>query len=421
MSTEPKLVGLFGLFGIGNIGNDGSLESMVRFLRRVAPEERLLCICSEPAVVEKTFGLDAVPIYSRPRAWLGGRAGARLQKAAGRGTLWLHAVRHLRRLKVLIVPGMGVLDDFAVSPFGWPHDILSWCLLGRLMGVKVVFASIGAGPIRHPISRLFMKSAARAAHYRSYRDSLSKAFMESIGFDARTDPIHPDIAFRLPAPASTSRRRGEGAPLTIGVGVMTYHGWQNDRTRGAETYAAYLEKITSFVIWLLDRGHLVRIMIGDQADLRAVDDLLHAVRTRTPGRAESCLVFAPAHTLHDIMQQMADTDVVVATRYHNVVCALRLGKPTISIGYAEKNDVLLADAGLGEYCQQIEHLDVDRLKAQTLRLISEQPAIEERVRQAAARFQRSLREQEDFLASLIFGDRSAVQPARSLDAPDPVT
>ena len=111
-------------------------------------------------------------------------------------------------------------------------------------------------------------------------------------------------------------------------------------------------------------------------------------------------MFAPAQTLHDVMQQMAGTDLVVATRYHNVVCSLRVGKPTISIGYAEKNDVLLAEMGLGEYCQQIEGLDVDLLKAQILRLISELPALEERVRQAGARFQRSLREQED-LASVL--------------------
>ena len=70
------------------------------------------------------------------------------------------------------------------------------------MGVKIIFASIGAGPIQHPLSRWFMKSAARAAHYRSYRDTVSKAFMESIGFDARNDPIYPDIAFALSAPSA---------------------------------------------------------------------------------------------------------------------------------------------------------------------------------------------------------------------------
>jgi polysaccharide pyruvyl transferase WcaK-like protein len=401
MATGPKRVGLFGLFGIGNIGNDGSLESMVRFLQRVAPEERLLCICGDPAAVEKAFGLDAVPIYHRPRRWLGGRAGVVLQKAAGRATLWLHAVRHLRRLKVLIVPGMGVLDDFAVSPLGWPHDILSWCLLARLLGVKVIFASIGAGPIRHPVSRWFMKWAAGAAHYRSYRDTVSKAFMESIGFDARHDPIYPDIAFRLPAPAANGRRAGDGRPLTIGVGVMAYHGWSNDRTRGAAIYAAYLEKMTDFLAWLLDRGHAVRLLMGDEVDRRAVDDLLPALRWRRPDRAEAAVAFAPAATLHDVMQQMAETDLVVATRYHNVICALRIGKPTISIGYADKNDALLAEMGLADFCQHIERLDVELLKRQTLRLISDRGAFERGVREVRAYFDNKLREQEDLLAALI--------------------
>ena len=76
MATEPKLIGLFGMFGTGNFGNDGSLESMLRFLRRVAPEEGLLCICGNPAAVEKAFGLEAVAIYSKPRR-AGRSAGAR--------------------------------------------------------------------------------------------------------------------------------------------------------------------------------------------------------------------------------------------------------------------------------------------------------------------------------------------------------
>jgi len=249
MATEPKRIGLFGMFGTGNIGNDGSLESMVRFLHRVAPEERLLCICGNPAAIERAFGLEAVPIYHRPRRLSDRRAAAFLQRAAGRALLWFHAVRHLRRLKVLIVPGMGVLDDFSVSPLGlgWPHDILSWFLLGRLMGVKIILVSIGAGPIRHPVSRRLMKAAARAAHYRSYRDTISKAFMESIGFDAGNDRIYPDIAFRLPAPPSTPHE-AEGQPLTIGVGVMAYYGWRNDLSRGAAIYTAYLWKMTQYVI-----------------------------------------------------------------------------------------------------------------------------------------------------------------------------
>lgn len=191
MTTAPKLIGLFGMFGTGNIGNDGSLELMVRLLRTVAPQERLLCICGNPAAVEKAFGLEAVPIYHKPERLAESRAVALLQRAAGRATMWLHAARQLRRLKALIIPGMGVLDDFSVSPLGlgWPHDILSWSLLGRLMGVKVIFASIGAGPIRHPASRWLMKAAARAAHCRSYRatgSALDRRSQASCATDATT-------------------------------------------------------------------------------------------------------------------------------------------------------------------------------------------------------------------------------------------
>ena len=417
MATEPKLIGLFGLFGIGNIGNDGSLESMLRFARRVAPEHDVLCICGDPAVVERDFGLEAVAIYPSPRIPIRGRVGVLLRKIAGRAGLWLHALRQLKRLKVLIVPGMGVLDDFAVSPLGWPQDILSWCVLGRLMGVKIIFASIGAGPIHHPLSRFFMKMAARAAHYRSYRDTVSKAFMESIGFDARNDPIYPDLAFALPAAAASRKPAGADRPLTIGVGIMTYQGWRNDPARGAETYATYLEKMTRFVIWLLDRGYLVRVLMGDEADRRAIDDLLAAVRARRPDDPTGdAIAFAPARTLHDVMQQMADTDIVVATRYHNVVCALRMSKPTISIGYAEKNDALLREVGLAEFCQHVERLDLELLKAQTARLIAERATFESKLRDALARFQTRLREQEALLAVMIRGSSRPLPvaaPARS--------
>jgi polysaccharide pyruvyl transferase WcaK-like protein len=64
------------------------------------------------------------------------------------------------------------------------------------------------------------------------------------------------------------------------------------------------------------------------------------------------------------VRAMEPADIVVATRYHNVICALMLSKPTISVGYGEKNAVLMAGSGLGEYCQSVDSLDVERLITQ---------------------------------------------------------
>ena len=43
---------------------------------------------------------------------------------------------------------------------------------------------------------------------------------------------------------------------------------------------------------------------------------------------------------------MAPVGAVVATRYHNVICALKLAKPVVSVGYAAKNVAIMADMGL---------------------------------------------------------------------------
>ena len=63
----------------------------------------------------------------------------------------------------------------------------------------------------------------------------------------------------------------------------------------------------------------------------------------------------------DVMQGMSSCGSVVAIRYHNLVGALRLSKPTISISYSPKHDVLMEEMGLSGFSQSANALDTDRL------------------------------------------------------------
>ena len=75
-----------------------------------------------------------------------------------------------------------------------------------------------------------MKSAARLAQYRSYRDTISKDFMEEHRPQhQQATPVYPDIAFKLPAPTHLAASTGESQTLTVGVGVMAYFGWRGRR------------------------------------------------------------------------------------------------------------------------------------------------------------------------------------------------
>jgi polysaccharide pyruvyl transferase WcaK-like protein len=392
-------VGLFGLFGIGNLGNDGSLEAMLNLLRRERPDAELLCICGCPEVVEPKFRLASTRINQALDGAFWGRLNRLLFDLPRELACIVSAVRTLRGLDALVIPGTGILDDFGTGPRGMPYWLFRWCVLARLLGVRIVFANIGAGPIRHPLSRWLMKTAAGLADYRSYRDDISRDFMAGIGADVSRDPVYPDIAFMLREPAPLRAPSLEGSPLTVGVGVMSYNGWRQDKARDGTIHAEYLLKLERFVPWLLDAGYRVRLLTGEESDLAVVEELLARITAQRNGRDWPEIVAEPSHSLHDLMAQIADTDVVVATRFHNVVCALKLGRPTLSIGYAKKNEVLLREMGLGDFSQNIEELDVDRLIEQFRRLVAGRHAHGRKIAGTNAAFAGRLRHQQALLLS----------------------
>jgi polysaccharide pyruvyl transferase WcaK-like protein len=153
---------------------------------------------------------------------------------------------------------------------------------------------------------------------------------------------------------------------------MGYYGWSDDRQRGQATYARYIASISGFVAWLLTSGYGVRLLIGQRgADERAAADLREALRSHgcvDAGR----LVCEPITSFDGLLAQAAETDLVIASRYHNIIGALLLGRPVISIGYSRKFDDLMRQMGLAAYCQNIEQLDVPKLIGQFKSLLADQ-------------------------------------------------
>jgi polysaccharide pyruvyl transferase WcaK-like protein len=216
--------------------------------------------------------------------------------------------------------------------------------------------------------------------------------MKGLGLDVTHDSVYPDIVFSLPASPATPRP--DDAPaITVGVGVMAYYGWRGHGEEGQRIYLTYLEKITEFIAWVLDRNCGVRLITGDLMDAPAVQHVRDAVARKRPDLAGHRLVAVPIHSFRDVESEINLTDVVVATRFHNVVCAILRNKPVVSIGYAQKNDVLMVDMGLGRFCQQIEHLDVSRLIAQFEQLVAEREAVKNSLAKKCVDYRRRLDDQ----------------------------
>jgi polysaccharide pyruvyl transferase WcaK-like protein len=366
-----KKIALFGFFGWGNLGNTGTLQTFLHHLRRRIPDAEVWCICANPEEVAKQFQIPVFPIDLAPRQlWY--RPTNPLLRLVHLGLLripleawlWLKAYLFLQSFDLLLIPGTGVLDDYGVGPFQTPYDLFKWCLVAKVSGTKLFFVSVGAGPIVHKVSRWFMKAALGLADYRSYRDQLSQTYMHSIGFQRKDNGVYPDLMFSLPLATDLHPHRRSPQPRVVGLGVMAYYGWNRPAEEGEAIYQTYLAKIGQFAVWLVENNYSVRLLIGQSHDRRVVDDLKSYVERVYGTPAPGQLISEPINTIEDLFHQLDATDIVVATRFHNVLCALMLNKPVLSLGYAQKNDVLMAEMGLDHYCQQIEEFSVERLIVQ---------------------------------------------------------
>ncbi|MET7516509.1 polysaccharide pyruvyl transferase family protein [Streptomyces sp. NPDC005480] len=355
-NETPVRVGVFGLLGSGNLGNDGSLEAVLGYLRAEHPEAVVDALCGGPEAVAARYGIPATRLHwYRGEYRTASRAGAIAAKGLGKLVDAVRTAAWVRRHDVVIVPGMGVLEaTLPLRPWGFPYALFLLCASGRLFGSRVALVGVGAAPIGNRPTRALVRWSARLAAYRSYRDTPSRDAMRAMGVDTTRDEVYPDLTFSLPTLRASA---SSGPPGPVGVGVMAFHGGNDDRARAEEIHRRYLDGTIGFVRALVEDGRPVRLLSGDEVDTPVVAAILDAVDSPLVTAAE-------AASLADLMKEMAAVDTVVATRYHNLICALKVGTPTLALTYAAKSDALMHRMGLGAYCHPAREVDADRLLEQ---------------------------------------------------------
>ncbi|HEU5478357.1 MAG TPA: polysaccharide pyruvyl transferase family protein, partial [Candidatus Tumulicola sp.] len=215
---------------------------------------------------------------------------------------------------------------------------------------------------------------------------------------------YPDLAFSLPVPRGGCARAG-----SVGVGVMDYSGSNDDRRDSEAIRARYIDAMTRFVLWLADHGRPVVLLIGDTQDERVIAGVLADVRAQRPQLDQSAVTTAPAQSLGELMRQIEGVETVVATRFHTVLCALRLGKPTLAVGYAAKFDALMAEMGLAEFSLPAKALDFDVMVDRFAELEGKRAYCSERTAARSAANERLLNEQFAELSAALFDRIPAAQ------------
>ena len=203
------------------------------------------------------------------------------------------------------------------------------CFLTR---TPFVLLGVGVSNLNHPLARAQARIAGRLASRRSFRDEPSLAKAIGQGIARPQDLVGADLLFSPPS---------QVAPLphthTVGVGVMQPPFGADGRMR-----ENYLVRMTQLVRELVGSGNSVELFVGDDEDRAAADEVVRRV-----GPTRGAVRVNRAATLDAVIAAMKDVDVLVATRYHNVIAGILAGRPTIALAYGQKSADVVARADSG--------------------------------------------------------------------------
>jgi polysaccharide pyruvyl transferase WcaK-like protein len=409
---------------------------MVYNLRKHLPSAEISCVCSGPERTASEYNISAVPIRAPLPIWKISTVSSAESKpegssnktvceavAEGRRSLkvlaklrmplricayplreayrWFNAIASLKQNSSLVMTGTGMLGDPSLH-----YEIFRWAVAAKLCRCKLLFVSVGAGTIRQLMNRWFVKTALKLADYRSFRDYSSRDYLETIGVNVKNDPIYPDLAFSLPRTVvAADCGKGRGGAI-IGVGLVDYYGASyygaSRSTNDQAAYHDYLGCVACFVAAMLRRNYAVRILIGDFAyDQGVRQDLKRALEERGVTYEEGKITDTPASSVDELLLQLSSVDIVVSSRFHNLVLALILKKPVFAVSYhAEKFQPLMEGVGLSEFYHDIDHIDVDELIGKVIRLAENAPAISVQIGRETENYRAALDEQYERMLKL---------------------
>jgi polysaccharide pyruvyl transferase WcaK-like protein len=359
MMRPVRRIAFFGYLGSGNIGNDASLETVMGWLNSNYPQTELSCISIAPLAVSTRYGIPSVPMtwHSPNRRHTGVIETPR--RVFGRLLDIPRSYMLAGSVDTVVVPGMGVLEDcLRVRPWNLPLGLLLIAAACWLRRRPFVLLDVGAERASNPITRWLYVTTVRLAAHVSYRDQLSAARMANAGA-RKPYALAPDLAFAHPASTLANPEPGR-----IVVGVMAYYGKGDDPVRGAHVRRRYIATMAKALAQLAEAGDQVVMVGGDRVDIDVAREIRAAMLSAYPALPDDAVLIRDFETFTELTEEMMRAEVVIASRFHNLICALRLGRPTVSVGYAAKNRYLMEVLDVERFSQEIMQLDADQLVAQ---------------------------------------------------------
>jgi polysaccharide pyruvyl transferase WcaK-like protein len=384
LRTSARAVAVVGNYGNRNLGDEATLASLLKGLR-LRRNLDILVFSYDPPDTERRHAVRSTP------------AAPRVKRSAPRPVKWWAALRHLldtfRRLRgidLLVFGGGGLLDDSFRGPLHTPLHTATLTVLARLAGAQVAFSSVGAGPIASPISAAFFRFAMRRAARVSFRDEDSQALCRRLRL-TNDGSVTTDLVLGL-----FDRPQGPGSRLDVVINPIAYYDPRYWPVPDEQKYREYVRLLADVAATLVQRGrHVVFVASQLKSDFNVITDI-QANMTASGGAGGSWRV-APVEGIDDLFDEISRAEIVIASRFHGVICALAAGRPVLALSSHPKIDHAMQRCDQDEHIVSLRQCDAASIVGAFDHLAANASAAADRIARSLARHATSVQSELDAL------------------------
>ncbi len=296
-----------GYYGFGNSGDDSILYAIIRELKALCPDIRIITLSNTPKETAERYGIDSVHRFNVPSI-----------------------AYHMLRTKLLISGGGSLIQDVTSNKsLSYYLSIIS---MAKHLGKKVMLYANGIGPINNSANHKKINRVLNRVDMITLRDTSSLDELSRFGVDKPQIKVTADPSFNL-VPSGKDETAAlleeNGVPSDAKYCVVAIRPWKTAKH--------------DFHIQIAEAAAYAR----NKYNLEVVFVLMQPTRDEKITRLTADAISEGAHVLAgelspaQLLGVVGGAEFVIGMRLHTLIYAARCKTPVIGISYDPKIDSIM--------------------------------------------------------------------------------
>lgn len=322
-----------GYYGFNNAGDEAMLYAILKGLHQIYTDPDITVISGHPENTKRVFNVHTVPRFDMKGI-----------------------IRALRQSDLLISGGGSLLQD--VTSWKSLMYYLTIIMIGVILRKHVFLFSQGIGPVRHRWVRWVLRFVLNRVDAITVRDSESKGFLERLGVHNKINCTADAVLTLSPVSLDEGQSILRKASVPAGkklIGISVRY-WMNSND--------WMESFHKFITDMRKQGDYTFVFIPMQypEDAKAAATIV--------GQEKDVYILKGSYDTEQLMSIIGNFDLLIGIRLHALIFAALMHVPFIGISYDPKIDNFLNSVGQVPIFS-IDHFDEEKLKEQTLKLLTD--------------------------------------------------